>query len=442
MNDRVDTIAAIATATGQSGVGVIRVSGPDVHTIIAAMIRKMPTARIAEFHKFRDDQGAVIDEGLVLLFPGPNSFTGEDVVEFHGHGGMIVQDLLLTNILKAGARQARPGEFSERAFLNNKMDLTQAEAICDLISASSEQAARSAVRSLQGDFAKHIRQLVTELIELRVYIEAAIDFPDEELDLMSEGVIDQRIQKLQTQWQTILASAKQGALLRDGIRVVIAGKPNVGKSSLLNALSGVKSAIVTAVPGTTRDVLRERITIDGMPMHVIDTAGIRASDDQVELEGIKRAHNEIEQADCVLLVEEFFDETDNEIKLNNNVGKPIIKIKNKIDLATSELLREENVLYVSAQTHAGLDELRAKLKEIAGYQDHQQGCFIARRRHIESLSQAKNYFDLAERQLRANQGELVAEELRLAQKTLGEITGEFTNEDLLGEIFSNFCIGK
>lgn len=434
-----DTITAIATAPGQSGVGVIRLSGSHATTIAKSVITKIPEPRCAKFFKFRDTHQNIIDEGLVLFFPGPNSFTGEDVIEFHGHGGMIVQDLLLRELINAGARLARPGEFSERAFLNNKLDLTQAEAIADLISASSEQAARSAIRSLQGDFAKQIHGLVRVLIELRMYIEAAIDFPDEEIDFLSEGKVESQIQQLKYDWETILNTAKQGSLLRDGIRVVITGKPNVGKSSLLNALSGSETAIVTDIPGTTRDVLREQITIDGMPMHVIDTAGIRESDDVVEKEGIKRAQHEMQKADCIIFIDDVTNPKTEKITPNQKH----IYVKNKIDLLGDHFKKENKAIYISAKTGTGLDELKQKLKEVAGFNDRQQGIFIARRRHLDALQQAKKHFDAAHQQLlEFNAGELVAEELRLAQNALGKITGEFTTEDLLGEIFSSFCIGK
>lgn len=447
-----DTIAALATASGQGGVAVVRVSGPLAPTIAESICGQLPKPRVATFSQFQDNNQSLIDEGLVLYFPAPHSFTGEDVIEFQGHGGMVVQDSLLKSIVSYGARMARPGEFSERAFLNGKIDLTQAEAIADLISASSEQAAKSAVRSLTGEFAKRVNALSALLIQLRMYVEAAIDFPDEEdVDFLSDGHIQSQLGAIQESLQALLASAKQGALLRDGIQVVIAGLPNAGKSSLLNVLSGQELAIVTDIPGTTRDVLREHIHIDGMPLHVIDTAGLRNTDDLVEQEGVKRAWREIEAADCLILVEDCTAVDQNEAletiyqRINQEQARqiPMIVVRNKVDLLPEAPTPDPDTLYISAKQHVGIDALKARLKTLMGYTDYQEGNIIARRRHIEALLQAQQHFKEAMVQLQDfKAGELVAEELRIAHHALGEITGEFTSDDLLGEIFSSFCIGK
>lgn len=449
MNDySADTIAAIATAVGQSGVAIIRVSGPQVRSVAEAIVGALPSPRVAEFRNFRSNDLSTIDQGLVLFFPGPNSFTGEDVLEFQGHGGMVVQNMLLKQILALdNVRHANPGEFSERAFLNNKIDLAQAEAIADLIASSSEQAATSAMRSLQGEFSAAIHLLVEGLIALRMYVEAAIDFPDEEIDFLSDGKIAAQLENLEMQLNSVIANAKQGALLREGMRVVIAGKPNAGKSSLLNALSGVDLAIVTDVPGTTRDVLREQINIDGLPLHIIDTAGLRDTDDIVEQEGVKRAWNEIEQADCVLLIE---DVTEDNVELEELYRrcdrKKVLVVKNKIDLTQNVASVQDSEftqIYISAKEKIGLDLLKTKLKELVGYEEYNEDVFIARSRHVDALLRAQQYFEQAKIQLYDfKAGELVAEEIRQAQNALGEITGQFSTEDLLGKIFSSFCIGK
>lgn len=445
-----DTITALATATGQSGVAVIRVSGPIAPDIALAISGVLPRPRMAELRPFFDQDQTVLDEGLVLYFPAPHSFTGEDVVEFQGHGGMVVQNSLLKRIVQLGARLARPGEFSERAFLNDKMDLTQAEAIADLIAASSEQAAKSAVRSLQGEFANMIHQLTDQLIHLRIFVEAAIDFPEEEIDFLSDGNVSTMLDTLRTDLDQVMANAKQGALLRDGIRVVIAGRPNAGKSSLLNVLSGEELAIVTDIPGTTRDVLREHIVLDGLPMHIIDTAGLRTSNDLVEQEGVRRAWKEIENADCILLVEDVRADDSQTLeaiyqRTNKEHGEhvPLLIIKNKVDLLENIPESTSRELYVSAHSLYGMDNLKETLKRVVGFVDHHEGGIIARRRHLDALALAKKHFAQAEVQLREfKAGELVAEELRLAQVALGEITGEFSSDDLLGKIFSSFCIGK
>ncbi|ACJ17490.1 tRNA uridine-5-carboxymethylaminomethyl(34) synthesis GTPase MnmE [Coxiella burnetii] len=446
-----ETIAAQATPSGRGGIGVVRVSGEKTKAIAQKILGCVPKPRYATFVKFRDS-GSVIDEGISLYFPKPNSFTGEDVLELHGHGGPVVMDRLLNTVLKAGARQARPGEFSERAFLNNKIDLAQAEAVADLINASSEQAARSAMRSLQGEFSKRIHQLVDALIQLRMYIEASIDFPEEEIDFLADERIKETLENLTHQVQEIEKTAKQGALLREGITVVIAGEPNVGKSSLLNLLSGQETAIVTDIAGTTRDIIRESIHIDGLPIHVVDTAGLRLTEDVVEKEGVRRTQKAVQQADLLLLmidaskptedfkkiIAQWFSENDNKI--------PTLIVENKIDLI-GEAPRKENKEYphikLSVKTRAGVELLKNHLKNTAGFEATHENNFIARRRHCDAIARASAFLKNANNHL-LNQkaGELVAEDLKLAQNALSEITGEFTSDDLLGKIFSEFCIGK
>jgi tRNA modification GTPase len=397
------------------------------------------------FSKFLDADGGVIDSGLVIYFPGPASFTGEDVLELQAHGGSVVMDMLLRRVLALGARFANPGEFSQRAFLNNKIDLAQAEAIADLITCGTEQAVRSAQQSMQGVFSEQINELIDQLIELRVYIEAAIDFVDEEIDFLSDGLVANKIQELHQKVAQIQATAQQGRLLRDGMVVVLAGKPNAGKSSLLNALAGYDAAIVTDIAGTTRDVLRERIQLDGMPLHIIDTAGLRDSDNLVEQEGIRRAHQEIAKADKVLLL---LDSAEIDMTGLGDLpsGVDVIKVFNKIDLskATSKLVETESgvEIYLSVKTGEGMDLLKQHLKQSVGFSETSDGVFIARRRHIEALKIAEQALINAADQLNAYAPELVAEELRQAQSGLSEITGEFSSDDLLGEIFSSFCIGK
>ena len=440
-----DTIAAIATPPGNGGVGVIRISGPAVVSIAGQLSSKILKPRYAMFSKFLDADGGVIDSGLVIYFPGPASFTGEDVLELQAHGGSVVMDMLLRRVLALGARLANPGEFSQRAFLNNKIDLAQAEAIADLITCGTEQAVRSAQQSMQGVFSEQINELIDQLIELRVYIEAAIDFVDEEIDFLSDGLVANKIQQLHQKVAQIQATAQQGRLLRDGMVVVLAGKPNAGKSSLLNALAGYDAAIVTDIAGTTRDVLRERIQLDGMPLHIIDTAGLRDSDNLVEREGIRRAHQEIAKADKVLLL---LDSAEIDMAGLGDLpsGVDVIKVFNKIDLskATSKLVETESgvEIYLSVKTGEGMDLLKQHLKQSVGFSETSDGVFIARRRHIEALKIAEQALINAADQLNAYAPELVAEELRQAQSGLSEITGEFSSDDLLGEIFSSFCIGK
>ena len=444
-----DTIAAIATAAGRGGVGIVRVSGAEAPAIAEQIVGPLPPARIAELRVFRDSDGEQIDEGLVLNFPAPGSFTGEHVVELHAHGGPVVLDMLLARVLSLGARVARPGEFSERAFLNDKLDLAQAEAIADLIDSDTEQAARAATRSLQGEFSRHVHALVEALTGLRVYVEAAIDFPDEEIDFLNDGQVRQQLEAVTGQLAEVRKQARQGQLLRDGMTLVIAGRPNAGKSSLLNALAGREAAIVTEVAGTTRDILREHIQIDGMPLHIIDTAGLRDSEDPVEQEGIRRAWHQIEQADRVLLViddQQGFGESDRQILERLPAKLPHTRVFSKIDLTgrVSGLVTDDDAtaIALSTRTGEGMDALRDHLKQLMGYQATSAGGFSARRRHLDALQRAAQHLEQSAACLDSGSGELLAEELRLAQQHLSAITGEFSSDDLLGEIFSGFCIGK
>ena len=449
-----DTIVAQATPPGRGGVGILRVSGRQAKEIAMALLGKLPKPRYADYLPFKDADGSVLDQGIALYFPGPNSFTGEDVLELQGHGGPVILDLLLKRILlMPNVRIARPGEFSERAFLNDKLDLAQAEAIADLIDASSEQAARSAVNSLQGAFSNRVNQLVEALTHLRIFVEAAIDFPDEEIDFLSDGKIEAQLNGVMGELQAVRAEARQGSLLREGMKVVIAG-PNAGKSSLLNALAGREAAIVTDIAGTTRDVLREHIHIDGMPLHIIDTAGLREASDEVERIGIERAWNEIEQADRVLFMVDGTT-TDAiepatiwpEFMARLPKTLPITVVRNKADVTGETLgLSEVNgysLIRLSARTGEGIDVLRDHLKQSMGFTSNMEGGFLARRRHLQALETAAMHLEQGKEQLlSAYAGELLAEELRLAQQALSEITGEFTSDDLLGRIFSSFCIGK
>ena len=456
MQPTTDTIAAIATAPGQAGVGIVRVSGPWAGAIANRVLGYDPKPRYAHYGPFLDGGGNLIDEGIALFFPNPHSFTGEDVLELQGHGGTVILDLLLREVCSQGARLARPGEFSERAFLNDKLDLAQAEAIADLIESSSEQAARCAVRSMQGVFSRRIEQLVDAVTHLRIYVEAAIDFPEEEIDFLADGKVAGDLARLLEQVTAILAEAEQGTILRDGMNVVIAGRPNAGKSSLLNALAGRETAIVTAIEGTTRDVLKEHIHIDGMPLHIIDTAGLRDSPDEVEQIGIARAWEEINKADRILLLVDATttDKTEpHEIwpdfidQLPDNA--PVTVIRNKVDLSgetvgiSAGTGQSAPVIRLAAKSSEGLDILRDHLKECIGFASSTEGGFLARRRHLDALERARDSLIQGQSQLEGyGAGELLAEDLRAAQDALGEITGQLTPDELLGKIFSSFCIGK
>ena len=450
-----ETIIAQATPPGRGGVGIIRISGAKTELVAQTILNKIPAVRKADYLPFLDEDQQTIDQGIAILFKAPNSFTGEDVLELQGHGGPVIMDMLMRRILKIdGIRMARPGEFSERAFLNDKMDLTQAEAIADLIDATSERAAKSAMNSLQGEFSKKINTLTESLIHLRIYVEAAIDFPEEEVDFLADGKIAQALYNIMDNLSAVQKEAKQGAIIREGMKVVIAGRPNAGKSSLLNALAGKESAIVTDIAGTTRDVLREHIHIDGMPLHIIDTAGLRDSPDRVEQIGIERAWQEINNADQVLFMVDgtTTDATDPaEIwpdfidRLPSSIGLTVIR--NKVDLTGETLTVSDDqshpVFKISAKENLGLDELKDHLKQCMGYQSNTEGGFIARRRHLDALEKADEHLQIGKQQLEVYKaGELLAEELRLAQQQLSEITGEFSSDDLLGRIFTSFCIGK
>lgn len=446
------TIAAIATPPGRGGVGVIRLSGPKAYAIAEALSNApLPQARMAGFRKFYDAAAEIMDEGLLLCFPNPHSFTGEDVVELQGHGGPVIQNALLARVLELGATAAKAGEFSMRAFENDKMDLVQAEAIADLIDASSQAAARSAVRSLQGAFSTKVNAVLEKLIHLRLHVEAAIDFPEEEIDFLADGKILNLLEDVQASVTQVQQSARQGQLLREGLQVVIAGKPNAGKSSLLNTLAGVERAIVTDIAGTTRDVLHEKISLNGLPMTLVDTAGLRETGDVVEKEGIRRAIREIEQADLLLLVYDL-SQGDNPLTLAEQYfaehldPKRLILIGNKCDLTdqTAKLTDFQGFrqVLVSAQSQLGIEALVEAITAHAGFHPEEDS-FIARTRHLDAMKRTQGYLAEAREQLVVYQaGELVAESLRLAQNALGEITGDFRADDLLGEIFGSFCIGK
>jgi tRNA modification GTPase len=449
-----DPIAAIATAPGRGAVGIVRVSAKSVQAIIDAVCGRTLKPREATYLPFLDAQGQPIDQGLAIHFPAPNSYTGEDVLELQAHGGPVVLQLLLARCLEAGAamgvRVARPGEFTQRAFLNDKLDLAQAEAIADLIDASTEAAARSASRSLAGAFSNEIHELRDALIHLRMLVEATLDFPEEEIDFLQKADAQGQLDGLRASLSGVLKHAKQGALLREGIKVVIAGQPNAGKSSLLNALAGAELAIVTPIPGTTRDVVSQTIQIEGVPLHVIDTAGLRESSDHVERIGIERAWGQIESADAVLFLHDLTRADSDDYQLGDRaiaalleekVSAPVIDVWNKVDAASSPT--HEGVM-LSAKTGAGLDVLRRKLLDVAGWQAAPEGVYIARERHVQALRHVAEHLAEAHTLLaqQAQALDLLAEELRLAQNALNEITGEFGADDLLGVIFSKFCIGK
>ncbi|MCZ6828327.1 MAG: tRNA uridine-5-carboxymethylaminomethyl(34) synthesis GTPase MnmE [Gammaproteobacteria bacterium] len=450
-----DTIAAVATPPGRGGIGIVRISGPAAAAIGRCLCHLKLRPRYAHYCAFYSPQEAeALDSGIALFFPGPHSFTGEDIVELQAHGGPVILDMLLQACCLAGARTARAGEFSERAFLNGKIDLAQAEAIADLINSTTAAAARSANRSLQGVFSREIDKLVAAVTELRVYVEAAIDFPEEEIDFIAAGQVLEQLQDIVEQHDRVIASATQGSLLREGMKLVIAGKPNAGKSSLLNTLSGQETAIVTPIAGTTRDVLREQIQIDGMPLHIVDTAGLREDAVEIEQEGIRRAWQELESADHVLVV------SDGQLELNPDAspileqlgkrlpeGTPVTLVSNKCDLSgvapQLEQRGDSTLIYLSAKTGAGIELLREHLKQAMGYHSIEGSQFSARRRHLEALREARQYLLQGRAQLiESGAGELLAEDLRMSQNSLSAITGTFSSDDLLGEIFSSFCIGK
>lgn len=434
---------AIATPPGRGGIGIVRVAGPQAPEIARAVLGALPRPRYATHGRFLDSTGGAIDEGLALYFPGPASFTGDDVLELHGHGGPVVLDLLVARVLELGARLARPGEFSERAFLNGKLDLAQAEAVADLIDSASAQSARAAQRSLAGAFSAAVQTVVDDVGDLRAYIEAALDFPEEEVDFLAEGDIEARAVRVQAQLATLCASAREGALLREGLKIAILGPPNAGKSSLLNRLAAREAAIVTAIPGTTRDPLHEQITVDGIPLHLVDTAGLRDDGDEIELEGMRRSQAEARDADHILWVSDATAPSPPPAGLPPGVA--VTLVGNKIDLVGQEpglLEGDPPVVQLSALTGAGVDSLVQHLKAAAGWRTG-EGAFSARRRHLDALIRAQGHVALGLAALRERRaGELLAEELRLAQAALGEITGAETTEDLLGRIFSAFCIGK
>lgn len=449
-----DDIVAIASAKGRGGVGIVRVSGTDISSYMDGVLGKSINPRLAAYSKFLDSSGSTIDEGIALYFPAPSSFTGESVIEFHGHGGVVVLDALVARCVELGARVARPGEFSERAFLNDKIDLTQAEAIADLIDASTVEAARSAVRSMQGDFSLVVNQLVDDMIYIRMYVEAAIDFPEEEVDFLNDDLLLGKLNSLQQSLKDVLRLARQGSLLKDGITLVLAGKPNAGKSSLLNALSGNETAIVTSIAGTTRDVLRDQIVVNGLPVNIVDTAGLRESDDPIEKEGMARAWKEIELADRILFLVDSSVDKEYELKKvwpefyqrfpeSNQV---VTLLLNKIDISglqAGPYGKADNAFSISATNKDGIDALVEDLHHGAGFDSVFEGVFSARRRHLASLEAALKLVETGLNQLQeAGAGELLAEDLRQAQFQLSEITGQFTSDDLLGHIFSSFCIGK
>jgi len=441
-----DNIAAIATAPGRGGIGVVRISGHNLDATAAAIIGRLPPPRKASYDSFLNKEKEVIDQGIALFFPAPNSYTGEDVIEFQGHGGPAVLQLVLQRCLELGSRLALPGEFTQRAFLNDKLDLAQAESVADLIDSTTAQAAKSAMRSLMGEFSQVVHQLVAQLIDLRMLVEAMLDFPEEELDMPDLTRREQKLSSIRHDLEKTLSLAQQGSLLREGAHIVLIGQPNVGKSSLLNRLSGEEVALVSEVPGTTRDLIRQTIQINGVPLHIIDTAGLRESQDTVELMGIARTKSSIDKADVILLmldVAQGLSEADSKILSDLPPNTPRLSIFNKIDLL--ENLPEEKLqsggeyVYISAKTGTGVDELRERILTLIGW--HQEsGVFMARERHVRALIMAQNHLTNALSEI--CRSELFAEELRLAQDALSNITGEFSSDDLLGEIFSRFCIGK
>jgi len=442
MSNQEDTIAAITTPPGKGGVGIVRVSGSEASHVARAILGNVPKARYADLTWFKNNNNEFIDKGIAIYYPRPNSYTGEDVLELQGHGGPVVMQMLLQAVLEQGVRLAEAGEFTQRAFLNDKMDLAQAEAVADLIDSGSAQAARAAVRSLQGAFSDVVNSLVDQTIDLRAYVEAALDFPEEEIDFLATDELKLRFDNLNKEFVALQKRVQQGALLREGLTAVIVGKPNAGKSSLLNRLAGYEAAIVTDIPGTTRDVLKEQITLDGLPIHIVDTAGLRESDDVIEQEGIRRAHSALEQADLVIQLVDVRSPGDiNDLNLESDL--PRLTVYNKIDTVDTDMQQKPEAVYLSAKTGFGVDNLVQKLKDIVGFQSDAINTLGARTRHLNALNAAEQHIQIAHQHLTVSKaGELVAEELRLAQDYLNKITGEFTSDDLLGKIFGSFCIGK
>jgi tRNA modification GTPase len=443
----VDTIAAIATAPGRGGIGVVRVSGKLAATIASGILGKLPQPRSATLRRFLDEKHDALDEGIALYFPSPHSYTGEDVLELQGHGGPAVLQMVLRRCLSLGARLAEPGEFSKRAFLNDKLDLAQAESVADLIDAASESAAKSALRSLQGEFSQRVHSLTDALIELRMLVEATLDFPEEEIDFLQRADAFGKLSAIQARLADVVNTARQGVLLRDGLQIVLIGQPNVGKSSLLNRLAGEEVAIVTAIPGTTRDTIRQSIEIEGIPLHIIDTAGLRVTQDEVEQMGIARTWAAIEKANLALLLIDASKgvvASDLEILEKMPINLPVLKVFNKIDLSGDAARQAEaggeTAIYLSAKSGQGMDLLHDHILRIAGWQPSGEGVFMARERHLRALSSADEHVTIASQS--QGQLEFFAEELSLAQNALSSITGEFNADDLLGEIFSRFCIGK
>ena len=441
-----DTIAAIATATGRSGVGIVRCSGARVDSLVTAIVGRPLMPRRAVLADFRDARGETIDRGLALFYRAPHSYTGEDVLELHGHGGPVVLRELLKRCLELGARAARPGEFTERAFLNGKLDLAQAESVADLIDAATAEAARGALRSLRGAFSRRVDELARALIELRTLVEATLDFPDEEIDFLERANATGKLAAVRAKLQEVLAATQQGSLLREGIRVVLVGRPNVGKSSLLNRLAGEEVAIVTEIPGTTRDAIRQSIGVEGVPVHVIDTAGLRESIDPVEKIGVARTWDAIEHADLLVVLHDLREVKSGEgdVLARLPAALPRIDVMNKIDLTGREPEWDKagHTVWLSAKTGAGVQLLKQALLEAGGWRAAGEGLFMARARHVQALKEAQGHLDRADLDVDGERLELLAEDLRLAQQALGEITGAYTPDDLLGEIFSRFCIGK